>query len=144
MVVAGDDAVGQVEKVLAPQEGGQGIAAAAVQVALAVRQQAQALGCCSARRLDANRRGNVLINFYSEGSRDDAEQHQVKNRSDAVAASAVAPGMDRDQLSGNNEPDGVEGIERGLAHSVGQALKRPNDGVHGLVEPLAPLRLRLL
>ena len=36
------------------------------------------------------------------------------------------------------------GVERGSAHPVGQALERPNDRFHGLVEPLAPLRLRLL
>ena len=36
------------------------------------------------------------------------------------------------------------GVERGSAHPVEQALERPNDRLHGLVEPLAPLRLCLL
>ena len=31
--------------------------------------------CCSARRLDADRRGNLLIFFNSKGSNGDAEQH---------------------------------------------------------------------
>ena len=35
----------------------------------------EAVTCCSARRLDADRRGNMLIRFDSEGSIDDAEQH---------------------------------------------------------------------
>ena len=33
------------------------------------------LRCCSARRLDADRRDNVLIPFDSRGSNNDAEQH---------------------------------------------------------------------
>ena len=33
------------------------------------------LNCCSARRLGADRRGNVLIPFDSEGSNDDDQQH---------------------------------------------------------------------
>lgn len=35
-------------------------------------------------------------------------------------------------------------VKRGSAHPVGQALERLNDRYHGLVKPLAPLRLRLL
>ena len=52
--------------------------------------------------------------------------------------------MDRDQQSGSDEPDDVDGVERGSAHPVGQALERPNDRFYGLVEPLAPMRLHLL
>ena len=37
-----------------------------------------------------------------------------------------------------------DGVERGSAHPVGQALERPIDRFHGLVEPSAPLSLCLL
>ena len=34
------------------------------------------LSCCSARRLDADRRSNVLILFDVRGSNEDADQHR--------------------------------------------------------------------
>ena len=36
--------------------------------------------CCSAGRVDADRRGNVLIRSDSEGSSDDAEQHHIARK----------------------------------------------------------------
>ena len=64
------------------------------------------MGCCSARRLDADRRSNVLILFDVRGSNEDADQ-QAKNVLASPGASIHARGVRSNAHSYRNWGEGL-------------------------------------
>ena len=131
MALGGDDAGGDVGQALAAQEGGQrvaGVGAAAVQVALAPDEQAQALG--EGRGAQGQRDAGRVLAEPGEG-RSEHGLHPHRGGSDAEAAGAAGArvvelllgGDDLAQHAARQRRGGV--AEGGGADPGGQAFEQP-------------------